>query len=105
MRCSMEHSSARAICSNVSHRTSRHWNVRALFLFGSALIFSQGWRSSSGYPRRASSFLRLGLALLHGGHDAEFDELADRVDVLDLALLRAVLRHLAGPLAVAIGLT
>ncbi len=35
----MEHSSSRAICSNVSKRTSRHWKVRALFLFGSALIF------------------------------------------------------------------
>jgi hypothetical protein len=34
----MLHSSSRAICSNVSHRTSRHWNVRELFLFGSALI-------------------------------------------------------------------
>jgi len=34
----MLHSSSRAICSNVSQRTSRHWNVRELFLFGSALI-------------------------------------------------------------------
>jgi hypothetical protein len=34
----MEHSSSRAICSKVSHKTSRHWKVRALFLFGSALM-------------------------------------------------------------------
>lgn len=34
----MEHSSSRAICSKVSHSTSLHWNVRAVFLFGSALM-------------------------------------------------------------------
>lgn len=34
----MEHSSSRAICSNVSQSSSRHWNVRAVFLFKSALM-------------------------------------------------------------------
>ncbi len=35
MRYPTLHSSSRAICSNVSHRTSRHSNERVLFLFGS----------------------------------------------------------------------
>lgn len=34
----MEHSSSRAICSKVSQRASRHWNVLAVFLFGSELM-------------------------------------------------------------------
>ncbi len=34
----MEHSSSRAICSNVSQSSSRHWNVLAVFLFRSALM-------------------------------------------------------------------
>src|SRR5688572_8689450 len=61
----MEHSSSRAICSKVSQRTSRHWNERALFLFGSALM---GGRSPScrrervdfpGHGSRLDHFLSL----------------------------------------------
>src|ERR1051325_3345537 len=98
----MEHSSSRAICSNFSQSASRHWKLRAVFLFASDIprdLFYREMRSASDprlllSPRGAGSRRS---ALFERRLDAKRDEVAHRGNGLFLGLPAAF--HGALPLA------